>query len=139
MSVATAPLSPSAKRPAERRADVEPVSETPARSSKGVFAFRAELDLAELDQRGRPGPTWTGRAVDLSRGQVTIRSRRMCYEGREVVLAVHLVDDHPVPLFGIVARSDYDGDGLYKTTLNLAALPESDSIRNWMTIQSQRT
>lgn len=112
-----------------------PVSTTPigasVKSGAGV-TFRAELDITEIDTRGRPGVVWTGRASDLSRSQMAFRSRRMCYEGRELLVAVHLVDDRPVPLYGMVARSEYDGDGLYRTVIDLLPLPESDAIRNWV-------
>jgi hypothetical protein len=60
------------------------------------------------------------------------RSRRLCYEDREIVVAVHLIDDRPAPLFGRVTRCEYDGDGLYRTTLNLAPLPQAESIKAWL-------
>lgn len=104
----------------------------PPPKAKAAFAFRAELDLAELDGRGRPGPTWGGRAVEISRSHLTVRSRRMCYEGREVLIAVHLIDDKPTALFGLVAKSDYDGDGLYRTVFNLQRLPENDAVAAWV-------
>lgn len=125
-----------ASRPASAR-DTDRGSGTPAASGAktgpgGGVAFRAELDLAEIDTRGRPGVAWTGRAAELSRSQLAFRSRRMCYEGRELLVAVHLVDDRPVPLYGMVCRSEYDGDGLYRTVIDLLPIPESDAIRNWV-------
>jgi hypothetical protein len=108
----------------------------PAESSrtktKSCVAFRAELDLAELDDRGRPGSIWTGRATEISRALLIVRSRRMCYEGRELLVAVHLVDDKPTALYGIVDKSEYDGDGLYRTAINLQRLPQTDAIRTWI-------
>lgn len=98
----------------------------------GSCSFRAELDIAEVDTRGRPGTIWTGRANELSRSQLSFRSRRMCYEGRELVIAVHLVDDRPVPLYGMVSACEYDGDGLYKTRVNLLPLPETEAVRMWI-------
>lgn len=103
-----------------------------------MVTFRAELDIAEVDTRGRPGLAWTGRATELSRSQLTFRSRRMCYEGRELVLAVHLVDDRPVPLYGMVETSDYDGDGLYRTIVNLLPLPETEAVKTWAAELQQR-
>lgn len=104
----------------------------PGPKPSGTFNFRAELDVAEIDTRGRPGVVWTGRALELSRSQLSFRSRRMCYEGRELLIAVHLVDDRPVPLYGMVETSDYDGDGLYRTTVNLLPLPETEAIKTWI-------
>lgn len=114
-------------------------SPEPTRSGSGggaggrqLVPFRAELDLAELDDRGRPGAMWTGRSLEISRACLVFRSRRMCYEGRELMIAVHLVDDTPTPLFGAVTKSDYDGDGLYKTVLTLRRPPETDAVRTWV-------
>jgi hypothetical protein len=104
----------------------------PPGKPSGVFAFRAELDVTEIDTRGRPGVVWTGRALELSRSHLGFRSRRMCYEGRELLLAVHLVDDRPVPLYGMVTKSEYDGDGLYRTTINLLPMPETESVEDWV-------
>lgn len=101
----------------------------PAKSS---FPFRADLDLAELDDRHRPGMSWMGRGIELSRSSLTFRSRRLCYEGRRIVAAVHLVDDRPVPLFGVVSKSEYDGEGQYRTSITLHALPDEDPVRNWV-------
>lgn len=128
----------STRRGADQRGEG---STTPAArtAGKGSFAFKAELDLAELDERGRPGATWAGRATELSRSQLTFRSRRMCYDGRELMIAVHLVDDRPVALYGVVQRSEYDGDGLYRTVVDLATLPETDSVHAWVAALAPRT
>lgn len=105
---------------------------TSAGKPAGSFAFRAELDMTEIDARGRPGVVWTGRACELSRSNLTFRSRRMCYEGRELLIAVHLVDDRPVPLYCMVGACDYDGDGLYRTTVNLLPMPDTEAIKTWV-------
>lgn len=105
---------------------------------KLAFAFRADLDVAELDDRHRPGPTWAGRGIELSRSSMTFRSRRLCYEGRRLVVAVHLVDDRPVALFGLVSKSEYDGEGLYRTTVMLQPIPEEEPVRNWVQSVAER-
>lgn len=94
--------------------------------------FAAELELAELDDRRRPGALWSGRAVEISRSHITLRSRRMCYNGRSVVVIVHLVDDRPAALFGTVRECEYDSDGLYKTRLDLAPLPDEPGLAAWL-------
>jgi len=101
-------------------------------AARQVHAFSAELDIAELDGRGRPGAAWAGRACELSRSQVVFRSRRMCYQGRELVVAVHLIDDRPVCLFGKVTKCEYDGDALYRTIVAFETVPETDAIREWL-------
>lgn len=94
--------------------------------------FDSELDACELDERERPGPKWTARARELSRSQITFVSRRMCYVGRRILLAVHLVDDQPVPLVGRVGTCDYDGDALYRVVLELEPVPNTPAIREWL-------
>jgi hypothetical protein len=111
--------------------DAEPVARSVAKKSAGM-KFDAELDLCELDERDRPGPTWTGKGRELSRSGMVFRSRRMCYPGRRVLAAVHLIDDMPVPLFGRVASCDYDGDGLYRVELELQKAPERPEIAAWV-------
>ncbi len=127
----------SGRRGLEGRGDgmVQP---SPRPAGKSNVSFKADLDLAELDERGRPGATWSGRACELSRSQIVFRSRRMCYDGRELLIAVHLIDDRPVALFGAVQRSEYDGDGLYRTVVDLAALPDTDAVHAWVTALSSR-
>lgn len=99
--------------------------------------FDAELDLCELDERDRPGPTWTGKGRELSRSHMAFRSKRMCYCGRRILAAVHLIDDKPVPLFGKVLACDYDGDGLYRVELELQRAPERPEITAWVLARSK--
>lgn len=107
-------------------------------NGRSAYPFRADLDLAELDDRHRPGMAWSGRGIELSRSSVTFRSRRLCYEGRRLIAAVHLVDDRPVPLFGIVTKSEYDGEGLYRTTMSLHPMPDEEPVRNWIHAVAER-
>jgi hypothetical protein len=99
--------------------------------------FEAELDASELDDRMRPGGTWTARARELSRSSMILMSRRMCYPGRLIVLAVHLIDDAPVPLMGRVIGCDYEADGLYRTELELLPIPAHGPIRQWVAARSR--
>lgn len=94
--------------------------------------FDAELDLAEIDERGRPGPAWVAKSRSLSRSNLVVLSRRMCYPGREVIVAVHLIDDEPTPLFGRVHLCEYEGEGLYLVDLQLLPTPNDSSIRAWL-------
>jgi hypothetical protein len=88
-------------------------------AARSSYPFRADLDLAELDERRRPGQPWSGRGVELSRSSVTFKSRRLCY------------DDRPVALFGVVSKSDYEGDGQYRTVVALREMPEHDAVAGW--------
>ncbi|MEM1329678.1 MAG: hypothetical protein AAGG07_03860 [Planctomycetota bacterium] len=99
--------------------------------------FDAELDVAEIDERYRPGSTWAARAQEISRSHVIVASRRMCYEERLVVIAVHLIDAKPVPLFGVVRSCDYDGDGLYRVEIELLPMPEERPLLDWIEARSR--
>lgn len=114
----------------------EPAPRPVARKA-AALGFDAELDLCELDERDRPGPTWTGKGRELSRSHMAFRSKRMCYAGRRVLAAVHLIDDQPVPLFGKVTSCEYDGDGLYKVEIELQRAPERPEINAWVVARSK--
>jgi hypothetical protein len=100
--------------------------------------FDAELDVAELDDRGRPGMPWTAQARELSRSGLAIRTRRMCYIGRILLIAVHLIDDSPVPLCGRVVHCAYDGDGMYRVELDLQRIPSRPNISAWLATRRTR-
>lgn len=104
----------------------------PAGKGKRGHRFEAEMDAAELDERGRPVSTWTARGRELDRSRLTFMSRRMCYPGRHVVVAIHLIDASPVPLFGRVSACEYEGDGLCRVDLDLLEVPEDRPIRDWL-------
>jgi len=94
--------------------------------------FRAELDMTELDERGQPMLTFTAKSTEIGGSHLCLRSRRMCYTGRKVILVIHLVDDEPVPIFGRVKSSDYDRDGLYLTRLELMDMPPDPILQEWL-------
>jgi hypothetical protein len=93
--------------------------------------FKADVDLAELDDRRRPGPAWVGRAQTLSRSHVVVLSRRMSYPGRVLLVAIHMIDARPTPLVGCVLECEYHADGLYRIVLELLPLPDSDTVNGW--------
>lgn len=129
------PMGP-ASRPAAPVQESEPLEvaeRLEARVSKAEgYEFDAEMDATELDDRDRPGTTWTARGRRLSRSHVEIRSRRMSYPGRRVLLAVHLVDSEPTPLFGIVRSCQYEGEGLYHITLDFVPVPARAEVKDWI-------
>jgi len=100
--------------------------------------FDAELDCSELDDRMRPGRTWTSRARELSRSHIVLISRRMCYNGRILIMAVHLIDDSPVPLMGRIVGCEYEADGLYRVDLDLLPMPPSGAHRDWVSARGKR-
>lgn len=95
-------------------------------------AFSADLDVSELDDKAQPGPTWSARAATISRSHLIVLSRRMSYPGRYLLVAVHLVDDRPVPLLGKVSACDYDAEGLYHIILDLVPIPTKLHVEPWI-------
>lgn len=125
------PASSEAAHSAGRDGTAKRAASAGQRCGKG-HRFEAELDVAELDDRARPVSTWGARGRELNRSALTFMSRRMCYPGRLVVVAVHLIDSSPVPLFGRVVACEYEGDGLCRVELELLEVPEDKPIRDWM-------
>jgi hypothetical protein len=93
--------------------------------------FRADVDMAELDDRARPGIAWAARTMSLSRSHLTLLSRRMSYPKRVMLVAVHLIDAKPTPLMGRVTECEYHADGVYRIVLELIPLPESEVLAQW--------
>lgn len=60
----------------------------------------------------------------------------MCYPGRVLALAVHLIDDRPVPLLGRVVNCQYSDDGLYRVDIDLIRIPEGHSVYSWALARS---
>lgn len=126
------PAPPPPKPPGARPSWAEDGDAPASQPRPRGHCFDTELDVSELDDRDRPGPTWTGRGRELSRSHLILRSRRMCYVGRQIIVAIHLIDDRPVPLMGRVYTCDYDGDGQYKIGIELLPIPERTEIRDWI-------
>lgn len=126
----TATRSPPASvagRPPQREPEPEPLM-----PSGKSHVFDADIDMCEVDDRDRPGPTWTAKAKQISRSGIVIRSRRMCYVGAVVLVAIHLIDAEPVILHGKVRQCDYDGDGLYRLDVDLLPMPDKPTLKSWM-------
>ncbi len=101
--------------------------------------FLAEMDIAEVDERGRPGGASLAKGKELSRANVVISSRKLIYPGRLVALAVHLIDDRPVPLMGRVFSCVYDSDGLYRIDVDLLPMDDRGAIREWVNGRERAT
>jgi len=112
--------------------DAPPPVPVSTRSRTPGHPFAADLDLAELDDRQRPGSTWSARSMLLSRSNLVILSRRMSYVNRIMVVAVHLVDDCPTPLMGKVSECEYHADGLYRITLALMPIANPEFVNAWV-------
>lgn len=110
----------------------EGAKEPAPRVRHGGHPFQADLDATEIDDRLRPGLVWTAKGRELSRSQLVFMSRRMVHVGRMVLIAVHLIDDEPVPLFGKVTECEYEAEGMHRVVLDFLPIPDVDSIREWI-------
>jgi hypothetical protein len=91
-----------------------------------------QAHLTELDEFGNPGTTWKVRVVDLSRGGVGIRSRRMVHMGRSVLVEFDCEPGRRRLLFGVVKHSRYaEGEG-YALGVQLKAVPSTSAVQHWM-------
>lgn len=121
----------------------EPAPTQPPRPRRGGDdqrrSFTTEVDMCEIDDRGRPEAPWAARARELSRSEIVISSRRMCYTGRQVLVLIHLVDHTPVAIFGVVEACEYDGEGQYRVEIGLLEMPTNRHIREWIAARSGKT
>jgi len=145
VTVQTSPTTPKSSNPAPHayagaaagRQPWEMVEEprpTLSVSETGVqgHPFDAELDVSELDERLKPGPPFPGRAAILSRSKLVLLTRRMTYKGRLLLIAIHLIDDVPTPLLGVVDSCDYHGEGQHRIVLSLKPVEELHGVATWV-------
>ncbi len=126
-----------AARPAETPAAPARPAAAPERGSGTDMGsvrrpFNTELDICPIDDRGRPGPTWSAKARELSRGELVFFSRRMCYPGAHKIVLIHLIDSTPVAVYGVIDTSEYEGDGLYRVEMSLRPMPPDRRLHEWI-------
>lgn len=122
--------------PAMAGADEKPGDSAATGSSTRRAHERRNFDrlvlVYELDDGGIPGPEWQCRAVDISRGGIGLRSRRMVHAGRK--LFIRFPAGHGVPeklLFGVVKQSRYqEGEG-FVIGVKFEEEPHSWAIAKW--------
>ncbi len=124
---------------APRRATIERKAPEHAGGDAVKRAFVTDLDVCEIDDRGRPGAVWTAKARELSRGELVFYSRRMCYPGRHKLVLIHLIDNSPVAVYGVVEASEYEGEGQYRVELELRPMPTTNRhIAEWIETRRAR-
>mgnify|MGYP001008499006 FL=1 len=95
--------------------------------------FDRTATAAELDESGIPGPSWTCRVFDLSRSGLGIRSRRMVYTGRLLLIEVHDgTQDRPRVFCGMVRQSRYEASEGHILGIQFWPLPKSAAIEQWI-------
>lgn len=95
--------------------------------------FLKSVQVTELDDFANPGASWDCRVVDLSRGGLGLRSRRMVHKGRCMLVEVAgLEGQKSKVLFGVVRQSRYaEGEG-YAIGLEFKSMPKTASVRLWL-------
>lgn len=102
---------------------------------------RAAMDkiatLMELDEFGDAGPAWECRIVDLSRGGMGLRSRRMVHEGRFVFVIVEMggPDTPRKMLCGMVRKCRYSSGEGFAVGVLFRAPPQTLPVKAWLTKQ----
>lgn len=94
--------------------------------------FRPDIDIAELSDRSHPGHSWSGRGESLSTSHFVFRSRSLCYVGRRLAVAVHLIDAQPAILVGKVVACEYQGECQHRTVLQLEPIPAESKLTDWV-------
>lgn len=129
------------------RAEAGSVPEAPAvatgtraapAATRGGHPFDAELEIGEVDDRGRPGGVWVARGREVSRERLVLMSRRMVRLGSLVIIAVHMIDDEPMPLFGKVVECEYEAEGLHRIIVEFRPTPWNEDLRQWMAERTKR-
>jgi hypothetical protein len=109
----------------------------PAASSRREWerkSYQQQVQVCELDDAGAPGPEWTCRAVDISRGGIGLRSRRMVHAGRRLFIKVSAGRGSKGKLlFGVVKQSRYqEGEG-FVIGVKFEEIPQTWAITKWLT------
>lgn len=100
--------------------------------------FGVRVAVHELDDVGVPGEATVCEGHDISRSGVGLRSRKMFYEGRKVILSLTIPSMQPKYMCGVVKYSRYTYRGLYHVGIQLCALPQTESVRAWMQSHQNR-
>jgi hypothetical protein len=95
--------------------------------------------VTEMDEFGNPGPCWLCRLVDISRGGLGVRSKRMVHMGRGVLIEL----DGATPaatklLYGVVRQSRYVESEGYAVGVQFRSVPTTSAVRNWLSMRGLR-
>ena len=55
----------------------------------------------------------------------------MIHLGKQVAIAVHRIDDEPVPLIGRVGECEYHADGQHVIMLELLPITDPETMAQW--------
>lgn len=125
------------KDPSPSRSVRTPVTTTAPAAGK-LRTFDADLEVGEMDDRGRPSAAWSARGREVTRERMVFMSRRMVRAGALVLIAVHMIDDEPMPLFAKVLECDYESEGRHRVVVEFRPVPWSAEIRTWLAARVRR-
>ncbi len=96
------------------------------------MAFGARIVLYELTTDFVPGPPAQAEGADLSRSGIGVRSRRMYYTERVVLVRIPLRCGGAYFKCGVVRSSVYAGAGMYHVGIEFREMPPGDGLASWM-------
>lgn len=100
--------------------------------------FGVRITVHELDETGTPAEGSQCEGHDISRSGLGVRSRKMYYPGRKVLIAVSVPGIQPKYMCGEVKYSRYTYRGLYHVGIELCPMPQTETIRTWMLTRQHR-
>lgn len=90
--------------------------------------------LAEIDESGEPTAHWRAQIVDLSRGGLGLRSKRMVATGRHLVIeAIGSAGEREKVLFGIVRQCRALDGGQHAIGVQFDRFPISPPLAAYLT------
>ncbi len=96
------------------------------------MTFGARVVLYELSTDFVPGPPAQAEGADLSRSGLGVRSRRMYYTDRVVLVRIPLRCGGAYFKCGVIRSSVYAGSGLYHVGIEFREMPPGDGLASWM-------
>lgn len=121
--------------PSEIKTDAE---SSVNRRGHARLPFGVRVTLHELDETGTPTEGAPCEGHDISRSGMGVRSRRMYYAGRKVIVAVAVPGMQPRYMCGEVKYSRYTYRGLYHVGIELCAMPQTEAVRSWVQVHQHR-
>jgi hypothetical protein len=94
--------------------------------------FAVKVMLYELASDNVPGAPAGGESVDLSRSGIGVRSRRMYYKDRVVLVRIPLRYGGAYFKCGVVRSAVYAADGMYHIGIEFTAMPGGEALAGWM-------
>jgi hypothetical protein len=106
------------------------------RRRHGRVGFSTRAWVHELQPGCAPDAGQLADAADLSRSGMGVRSRRMYYVGRTVIVMLMLPTGERKFMCGVVRSSRYTVAGMYHVGIEFCPMPAGEHINEWMRTRS---